>query len=79
MRLYRCKCGENASWSSIGVASCEGCDLCNTTLEEYAGLHKTPEPHRWSVEWVIDKKTGDRWQERVCVRCYHRERLVESV
>ena len=75
MKYYRCKCGHRTSWSSMGVPECAGCPDCNTTLEEGPDDHRTPAEHDWRTEWAIDKLTGARWQERVCLRCMKREQL----
>lgn len=75
MRYYRCKCGKRAAWSSMGVARCDGCEECGTTLAEGPNDHDTPEPHDWREEWTIDKQTGERGKERVCLSCQRQEAL----
>lgn len=77
MRYYRCKCGKHQAWSSMGVADCGGCDECQTTLAEGPNGHRDIAPHEWREEWEIDKESGERWKERICLRCMKRER-VES-
>ena len=76
MRYMRCKCGARACWTSMGNPRCDGCEKCNTTLEEYSTDHTEPEAHHWGEpEWRIDPKTGERWQERTCHYCYKREKV----
>ena len=77
MIFYQCKCGERTSWSSMGVMSCVVCEKCGSTLAEGPNAHLAPQPHKWELQWHIDAQSGERWQERVCVRCRHTER-VES-
>jgi hypothetical protein len=59
----------------MGHPSCSGCEKCNTTLEEGPESHREPTPHDWREEWAIDQKSGERWQERVCLQCMKRERV----
>jgi hypothetical protein len=42
MIFYRCKCGQASAWSSMGVAACDVCPACGSTLG--AGPHSHPEP-----------------------------------
>lgn len=73
---YRCKCGELMAWSSMGVPQCVVCEKCGTTLANHPDHHLTePEPHQWETRWEIDHKTGERWQERSCLRCMTKERI----
>lgn len=69
MRYYRCKCGSVESWSSLGIQPCEGCEKCNTTLEESAEYHETPVPHEWKKRWRINR-TGEPEQIEECRRCH---------
>ena len=63
----------------MGHASCDGCDECNTTLEESPEWHREPEPHDWREEFDVDKTSGARSKERVCVRCQRREPVVFTI
>ena len=77
MRYLRCQCGKLESWSSMGSPACYACDVCGVTLAESLAGHASPVPHRWGEsEWQIDPKTGERWQERVCIGCERRERVT---
>lgn len=78
MRYMRCKCGQSECYTSMGHPRCKGCPHCNTTLEEAPELHREPEPHDWRIEWAVDRKTGEKWQERICLRCMKRERVREQ-
>jgi hypothetical protein len=76
MRYLRCRCGRDEAWSSMGSPACEGCDVCHTTLASHPAEHRTPAPHLFrESKWHVDRRTGERWQERRCVRCHHRERI----
>lgn len=75
MRYMQCRCGKHTCYTSMGSPSCRGCEECKTTLAEGPDGHRTPEPHQWEVEWKVDPKTGDRWQERICLRCLITERV----
>ena len=79
MRYYRCKCGHRSAWSSLGVAECEGCEKCGTTLAEGPDGHDAPAPHDWREEWTIDKQTGERGKKRVCARCQRKEPVVFTI
>ena len=76
MRYMRCKCGELTCWTTMGSPQCVGCPKCNTTLAESPEGHDTPAEHDWREEWTIDKATGERGKERVCLRCYKREAVT---
>ncbi len=78
MRYMRCKCGKAECWTSMGSPECNGCNECKTTLAESPTGHRDLAPHEWHEEWAIDKKTGDRWKERVCVRCMKREKMTDE-
>lgn len=69
MKYFRCKCGKHTAWSSMGVAECEGCDECKTTLAESPSGHDAIAEHDWEDRWAIDEKTGERWIEQVCRKC----------
>lgn len=60
----------------MGVVSCDGCEECHTTLAEAPDLHKAPTEHKWQEEWTIDRKTGERGKERICLACLKREPIV---
>lgn len=75
MRYMRCECGKSEAWTTMGHPSCSACPKCGKTLAESPDGHREPEPHDWLVEWKIDAKTGERWQERICGRCHKSERL----
>ncbi len=68
MLYYRCKCGVSQAWSSMGVASCNGCGTCHTTLETSPDMHRTPDPHEPVTRY--DEQTGKPYQ--VCLRCLKR-------
>ena len=69
MQYYRCKCGLRRMFGSDTPRPCEGCDQCNTTLEQDPDHHTTPEPHQWVTKY--NQNTGARKQ--VCRHC-----LVEN-
>lgn len=75
MRYMRCKCGDSFAWTSMRHPSCSGCPKCNTTLEESPSLHIEPTPHEWKISWNIDGVSGERFQERQCLRCMIVEKL----
>lgn len=79
MRYMRCKCGKHECWTTMGSPECVGCEVCGTTLDESADQHSAPIDHDWREEWTIDKKTGERGKERVCLRCMKREPLNVSI
>jgi hypothetical protein len=78
MRYMRCKCGKCECWTSMGHASCDGCDECNSTLAEGPDGHRDIAPHDFREEWEIDPKTGVRWRVQKCLRCYHEEKVEGS-
>ncbi len=78
MRYFRCKCGEHTAWSSMGVPSCDGCDTCGTTLAESPNSHTEIQPHDWREEWIIDKQTGERSKQRMCLQCMRKEPVEPS-
>lgn len=66
MLYYRCRCGSRASWSSMGVASCETCPECRSTLATGPGLHSEPTEHEWTI---VAHGTGDDGQPLTSTRC----------
>ena len=71
MQYYRCKCGKHEYWGSGMVpAKCEGCEECNTTLEQNPENHRTPEAHDWVTKY--DENTGEPY--RRCRICYQKEK-----
>lgn len=73
MRYMRCKCGKDTCWTTMGHPDCDGCPECHTTLAEGPDGHREIAPHDWREEWTIDKQTGERGKERICVQCRTRE------
>jgi hypothetical protein len=71
MQYYRCKCGDAVAWSSMGTYPCEGCEKCNTTLEQHPDHHRTPEPHDWQLKY--DENTGKPSYYRCTVCCKRKE------
>lgn len=69
MRYMRCKCGKRECWTSMGHADCDGCEKCNTTLEEHPDDHREPIPHVIGMRWKIDQQTGERYIATNCTRC----------
>lgn len=59
----------------MGVAECEGCEKCGTTLDELPAHHRKPAPHEWKEEWTIDPVTGVKGKRRICLNCYKIEVL----
>lgn len=45
MIYYRCECGKNESWSSMGAKPCFRCKDCGTDMASGPTLHREPEPH----------------------------------
>lgn len=57
----------------MGSPSCVGCGECNTTLAEGPNGHRSPDAHEWREEWTIDRQTGERGKQRICLRCMRTE------
>lgn len=57
----------------MGVAPCDGCSECKTTLAESADQHDPVQPHDWDVQWKAGSAAQPPRQERVCRRCLARE------
>jgi hypothetical protein len=57
------------------MPDCQGCDECKTTLAQGPELHRDIAPHEWQNRWTVDKVTGQRGKERICLHCYKHEPL----
>jgi len=78
MRYYRCKCGNETAWSSMGVAACQACAECHSTLAESPNSHAQPEPHDWTEHWKEGPASSEPQKERICRRCMAREDITEA-
>ena len=69
MIMFKCKCGGTWMGSNfIDVpAPCDGCDLCNTTLERAGDEHKIRQPHTF-ITASVDTDEGPKPLTR-CSRC----------
>lgn len=74
MQYYRCKCGETASWSSMGVARCERCSKCGSDLALGPDGHLEPVSHEYVTKY--DQNTGVPYE--VCRGCLQRRTDVET-
>lgn len=53
MRYYRCRCGKEEAWTTIGVTACNWCAACGTTLAESPEGHsEVRTPHRLEATTV---------------------------
>ena len=76
MRYMQCRCGRRTCWTTMGHPSCDGCPECHTTLAEGPSGHTDIQPHRFGPpRWIIDSESGERWQERICAACMHKEKV----
>ena len=66
MQTLRCKCGDKTAWTSMGMADCQGCDICNTTFAGHPDNHKELQPHEWFITY--SQKTGKPYKR--CKKCY---------
>lgn len=53
MQYYRCKCGHMESYSSMGVALCEVCEKCGTTMAIGPKEHLPKKDHSWMESRVM--------------------------
>jgi hypothetical protein len=62
----------------MGVASCEGCPKCGTTLAEGPELHREISPHTWGTATHGTGDDGQPLTSTVCVACGRKKRDVEA-
>lgn len=64
---YRCKCGKTRAITSMGVASCYGCEECGSNLLPLGvGGWSKPVKHIWKRKY--NPNTGKAYY--VCDRCF---------
>lgn len=72
MKYYRCKCGENESWSSMGPRPCTWCKKCESDLAGGPESHDARRPHK-----VIAQKVKTDNGESIlstCIWCFKMKR-----
>jgi hypothetical protein len=75
MQYYRCKCGNAAAWSSMGISACTTCSKCGSDLAQSPEGHaETPVPHEYVVKY--DHNTGAPYD--VCRWCWKRKSEIEK-
>lgn len=72
MQFYRCRCGEQKAWTSMGVPACSRCQKCGSDLAFSSETHREPEPHKWTTRY--EPTTGAPFE--VCTTCYRRRAEV---
>jgi hypothetical protein len=77
MIYYRCKCGKNEHWSSMGVAPCDFCHACNSTPASGPNGHRdTPTPHKIG-RTKVKADEGEAYLVR-CIYCFKRLSAIKE-
>lgn len=56
----------------MGMADCQGCEICGTTFAAHPDNHKPLESHTWEV--MYNQSTGKSYKR--CKKCYNAD--IES-